>query len=205
MKLGLACDGGPPPPALLDLLGTAGLPVTAAVGAGPPVLIQAEGDAWALAPGVDVLTACLHGALDVAVVGKDLLLERQPELFELLDLRVDLDHLVYAGVADSSRGEPSRPRVATPYPGCTWRYFAAAGRQVEPIAFRVATLAPALGLADGVVDLQSRVEAEAPDLVVREEIAACSLRLVAGRAARTLCAGRLEDLVERLRATLEGS
>jgi len=76
---------------------------------------------------------------------------------------------------------------------------------VEPIAFRVATLAPALGLADGVVDLQSRVEAEAPDLVVWEEIAACSLRLVAGRAARTLCAGRLEDLVERLRATLEGS
>ena len=104
MKLGLACDGGPLPAALLDLLGTAGLPVTAAVGAGPPVLIQADGYAWALAPGVDVLTACLHGALDVAVVGKDLLLERQPELFELLDLRVGPDHLVYAGVAGSSRG-----------------------------------------------------------------------------------------------------
>ena len=205
MKLGLACDGGPPPAALLDLLGTAGLPVTATVGAAPPVLIQADGDAWALAPGVDVLTACLHGALDVAVVGKDLLLERQPELFELLDLRVGPDHLVYAGVAGSSRGEPSRPRVATPYPGCTWRYFTAAGRQVEPIDFRVATLAPALGLADGVVDLQSRIEAEAPDLVLREEIAACSLRLVAGRAARTLHAGRLEDLVERLRVALEAS
>jgi len=205
VKLGLACDGGPPLAALLDLLGAAGLPVAAAVGAAPPVFIEADGDAWALAPGVDVLTACLHGALDVAVVGKDLLLERQPELFELLDMRISPDQLVYAAVADSGRGEPSRLRVATPYPGCTWRYFTAAGRQVEPIDFRVATLAPALGLADGVVDLQSRIEAEAPDLVLREEIAACSLRLVAGRAARTLHAGRLEDLVERLRVALEAS
>ena len=55
------------------------------------------------------------------------------------------------------------------------------------------------------MDLRSRIAQEAPELVVREEIAACSLRLVAGRAARTLCAGRLEDLVERLRSALEGS
>jgi ATP phosphoribosyltransferase len=205
VRLGLACDGGSPPAALLDLLGEAGLPVPAAVGAGPSVLIRAEDDVWARAPGVDVLTACLHGALDVAVVGKDLLLERQPELFELLDLRVGPDRLVYAGVAGRDRGEPSRPRVATPYPGCTRRHFAASGRQVDAIEFRAATLALALGLADDVVDLQSRIEAEAPFLVVREEIAACSLRLVVGRAARTLCAARLEDLVERLRAALEGS
>ena len=205
MRLGLACDGGPPPAALIDVLGAAGLPVAAMAGADPPALIQAEGDSWALAPGADVLTACLRGALDVAIVGKDLLLERRPGVFELLDLRVSLDHLVYAGVAGNGRGEPLRLRVATPYPGCTWRYFAGAGRQVEPIAFRVTALAPALGLADGVVDLRSRIAQEAPELVVREEIAACSLRLVAGRAARTLCAGRLEDLVERLRSALEGS
>jgi ATP phosphoribosyltransferase len=205
VRLGLACDGGSPPVALLDLLGEAGLPVAAVVGAGPSVLIPVADDMWALAPGVDVLTACRHGALDVAVVGKDLLLETQPELFELVDLGISPDRLVYAGVAGSRRGEPSRPRVATPYPGCTRRHFAAAGRQVEPIIFSVAALAPALGLADGVVELQSRVEAEAPDLVVWEEIAACSLRLVVGRAARTLHAGRLEDLVERLRAALEGS
>jgi ATP phosphoribosyltransferase len=204
VKLGLACDDGPPPATLFDLLGAAGLPVAAVAGADPPALIQAEGDAWALAPGADVLTACLRGVLDVAIVGKDLLLERQPDLAELLDLRLSTDELVYAGVPGSDRGEPPRPRVATPYPGCTWRYFAGAGRQVEPIAFRVAALAPALGLADGVMDLRSRIEAEAPGLVVREEIAACSLRLVAGRAARILYAGRLEDLVERLRSAVGG-
>jgi ATP phosphoribosyltransferase len=187
------------------VLGAAGLPVAAVAGADPPALIQAEGDSWALAPGVDVLTACLRGALDVAIVGKDLLLERRPGVFELLDLRVNPDHLVYAGVAGNGCGEPPRLHVATPYPGCTWRYFAGTGRQVEPIAFRVAALAPALGLADGVVDLRSRIAQEAPELVVREEIAACSLRLVAGGAARTLCAGRLEGLVERLRSAVEAS
>lgn len=205
MKIGLAGDGGPAPAALLDLLGEAGLPVAAAVGASSPAFVRADDDAWAFAPGADLLTACLHGALDAAVVGKDLLLERQPELVELLDLRLNPDRLVYAVAAGSRSGEPSRPRVATPYPGCTWRYFTAAGRQVEPIDFSVASLAPALGLADGVVDLESRIRDEAPDLVVVEEIAACSLRLVAGRAARTLCFGRLEELVERLRAALEGA
>lgn len=205
MKLGLACDDGPPPAALLELLGAAGLPVAAVAGAVPPALIPADDDAWVLASGVDVLTACLRGALDVVVVGKDLLLERQPRVSELLDLRVCRDRLVYAVVQGAGRGRPSRPRVATPYPACTCRHFAASGRQVEAIDFRVATLAPALGLADGVVDLQSRVDAQAPPLIVQEEIAACSLRLVAGRAARTLHAERLEDLVERLRAALEGT
>lgn len=205
MKLGLACDDGPPPAALVDLLGAAGLSAAATDGLRSPAFVQSDGDAWALAPGLDLLTACLLGALDVAVVGKDLLLEHQPEVFELLDLRLSPDELVYAGVAGSGRGEPSRPRVATPYPGCTRRYFAAAGRQVEPVALRAATLAPALGLADGVVELRSRVEAEAPDLVVRQRIAGSSLRLVAGRAARTLHAGRLEDLVERLRVVLGAS
>ena len=204
MKLGLACDGGPPPD-LLELLGAAGLPVAVLAGATSPAFVPADGDAWVLAPGLDVLTACLRGALDVAVVGKDLLLERQPEVFELLDLRVGSDRLVYAGPPVAGRDRPSRPRVATPYPGCTRRYFAATGRQVEPIDFSVAALAPALGLADGVVDLRSRIDARGPHLIGHEDIAACSLRLVVNRAARTLHAGRLEDVVERLRAALEGS
>ena len=203
MKLGLACDGCPPPAAVLDLLGAAGLPVAAAAAARSPAFVWAADDAWALAPGADLLTACLRGVLDAAIVGKDLLLERRPAVSELLDLRLSPDRIVYAVAPDGGRGEPSRPRVATPYPRCTRRYFAAAGRQVEPIAFGEASLAPELGLADGVVDLESRIRAGAPGLVVREEFAACSLRLVAGRAARTLSSGRLEDLLERLRAALE--
>ena len=105
----------------------------------------------------------------------------------------------------------SRPRVATRYPHVTRRHFAASGRQVELVAFEAASLAPGLGIADGVVELRSRLvldDASAgagrpAELLVREEIAACSARLVAGRAARALGGERLAELLERLRASVE--
>ena len=212
MKLGLACDGGPPPSHVLDLLERAGLPAGALRGVPGPALLDAGDATWLLAPGADVLEACARGALDAGVAGKDLLLELAPPVHELLDLRVCRDVLVYAtpepGAGVLHRG---RPRVATRYPRVTRRHFAATGRQVELVAFDAAPLAPGLGIADGVVELRSRLaldDASAgagrpAELLVREEIAACSARLVAGRAARALGGERLAELLERLRASVE--
>ena len=119
------------------------------------------GDAtWLLAPGADVLEACARGALDAAVVGKDLLLELAPQVHELLDLRVCRGRLVYA-VAGAGRRDVlgrGRPRVATRYPRRDARATSPPrGRQVELVAFGAAALAPALGIADGVVELRSRL------------------------------------------------
>jgi len=212
VKLGLACDGGPPPSHVLDLLERAGLPAGALRGVPGPALLDAGDATWLLAPGADVLEACARGALDAGVAGKDLLLELAPPVHELLDLRVCRDVLVYAtpepGAGVLRRG---RPRVATRYPRVTRRHFAATGRQVELVAFDAAPLAPGLGIADGVVELRSRLaldDASAgagrpAELLVREEIAACSARLVAGRAARALGGERLAELLERLRASVE--
>lgn len=212
MKLGLACDGGSPPPEMLDLLERAGLPSGALRGAAGPALADAGEVVWLLAPGADVLEACARGALDAGVAGKDLLLELSPQVHELLDLRVCADALVYAtpelGAAALRRG---RPRVATRYPRVTRRHFAASGRQVALVAFEAAPLAPGLGIADGVVELRSRLALEVAvgadrrpsGLQVREELAACSARLVAGRAARALGGERLAELLERLRAAVE--
>ena len=212
MKLGLACDGGPPPSHLLDLLEQAGLSAGALRSVAGPALVDAGDAVWLLAPGADVLEACARGALDAGVAGKDLLLELAPPVHELLDLQVGRDVLVYAtpepGAGVLRRG---RPRVATRYPRVTRRHFAATGRQVELVAFDAAPLAPGLGIADGVVELRSRLvldDASAgagrpAELLVREEIAACSARLVAGRAARALGGERLAELLERLRASVE--
>lgn len=212
MKLGLACDGGPPPSHVLDLLERAGLPAGALRGVPGPALLDAGDATWLLAPGADVLEACARGALDAGVAGKDLLLELAPPVHELLDLRVCRDVLVYAtpepGAGALRRG---RPRVATRYPRVTRRHFAATGRQVELVAFDAAPLAPGLGIADGVVELRSRLTLDdgsagpgrPAELRVREEIAACSARLVAGRAARALGGERLAELLERLRASVE--
>ena len=211
MRLGLACDAGPPPAQLLDLFEQAGLPAGDLRAVAGPALVH-NGDAtWLLASGADVVEACVRGALDAGVVGKDLLLELAPQVHELLDLRVCPDALVYATPEpDTGVRHRGRPRVATRYPLVTRRHFAASGRQVEPVAFDAAALAPGLGLADGAVELRSRLVSDEgiagagalAGLIEREEIAACSPRLVAGRAARALGGERLADLLERLRAAL---
>jgi len=212
VKLGLACDGGPPPLQVLDLLERAGLPAGSLRFEAGPAIVDAGEVTWLLAPGADVLEACSRGALDGGVAGKDLLLELAPQVHELLDLRVCRDVLVYAtpepGAGVLGRG---RPRVATRYPRVTRRHFAATGRQVELVAFDAAPLAPGLGIADGVVELRSRLVLDdggagagrPAALRVREEIASCSARLVAGRAARALGGERLADLVGSMRASVE--
>jgi len=208
VKLGLACDGAPAPAPVLDLLERTGLPAGALRAVAGPALVDAGDVSWFLAPGADVLEACVRGALDAGVAGKDLLLELGPPVHELLDLRVCPDALVYATPEpDAGVRRRGRPRVATRYPHVTRRHFAVSGRQVELVAFDAAPLAPDLGIADGVVELRSRLVpagAGRPDgLRVREEIAACSARLVAGRAARALGSARLAELLERLRALVE--
>jgi ATP phosphoribosyltransferase len=212
VKLGLACEGGLLPAQLLDRLELAGLPAGDVRGVAGPALVDAGEVTWLLAPGVDVLEACVRGALDAGVAGKDLLLESTAQVHELLDLRVCRDALVYAtpeaGALALRRG---RPRVATRYPRVTRRHFAASGRQVALVAFGAAPLAPGLGIADGVVELRSRLARDdaaagagrPPGLQVREEIATCSARLVAGRAARALGGERLAELLERLRTAVE--
>jgi ATP phosphoribosyltransferase len=212
VKLGLACDAGPSPAPVLELLVRAGVPVDALRGVAGPALVHAADVTWLLAPGSDVLEACARGALDAGIAGKDLLLELAPPVHELLDLRVCRDVLVYAapepGGAAAGRG---RPRVATRYPRLTRRHFAASGRQVEVVAFDAAALAPGLGIADGVVELRAKLGADDADagpgqatgLHVHEALADCSARLVAGRAARALGGERLAGLVERLRAARE--
>ena len=207
MRLGLACDGAPPPEPLLDLLERAGLPADDVRGVAGPALLAAAETTWLLAPGADVLEACARGALDAGVVGKELLLELSPQVHELLDLRVCPAALVYATPAPPARTTAcGRPRVATPYPRVTRRHFAARGRQLELVAFEAAALAAGLGIADGVVVLSgdpvTAARVLSGELVVREEIVACSPRLVAGRAARALGADRLAELLEHLRAAL---
>jgi len=205
VRLGVATADGGAPAGLVDVLEAAGLPGEVLRAAPTASLVIAGDTTWVPAAGADVLAGCMRGALDAGIVGKDLLLEEEPDVYELLDLGVCRDAIVYAMPRGMTPGRSrSRPRVATPYPRVARRHFGATGRQVEAIAFGAAALAPALGIAEGVLDLRSRVELAPLDLEVREEVATVSLRLVAGRAAHTLRAPELAALLERLRPSLEG-
>lgn len=206
MRIGVACEAGPPPAEVLDLLEAAGLPAASLPEAETPALLSHAGGLWFLGSAADVLRACDRGALDAGIVGSDELLEGRHGVADLLDLRCRRDDLVYA-VAGAGEKPDRRPRIATRHPETARRHFAAAGAQPEIITVDAPALAPGLGLADGVVDLRSRLvaaRAGAQELREREVVAACSARLVAARAARVLLRDEINSLADRLRAVLEG-
>ena len=87
-------------------------------------------------------------------------------------------------------------RIATKYPRIAERHFEETGRQAEVIEVKGSVeLAPLVGLADGIVDLVATGRTlEENDLEVREEIAACTARLVANRVAHKLRAAEVDEL-----------
>jgi ATP phosphoribosyltransferase len=155
----------------------------------------------------DVPTYVEAGAADLGITGKDVLMEQRDRVvYELLDLRYGACRMVLAGrVGDERLGESERRlgamRIATKYPRVAERYFEDTGRQAEVIEVKGSVeLAPAAGLADGIVDLVATGRTLADnELEVREEIARCTARLVANRVVHKLRAAEVDSLVERLR------
>jgi len=155
----------------------------------------------------DVPTYVEAGAAHLGITGKDILLE-QPDraVYELLDLRYGACRMVLAGRRGDERLSESQRRlgamrIATKYPRLAERWFEESGRQVEVIEVKGSVeLAPLVGLADGIVDLVDTGRTlEENELEVREEIAACTARLIANRVAHKLRASEIDGLAGRLR------
>lgn len=141
-----------------------------------------------------------HGAADIGVCGKDVLMESGADVLELLDLKLGGCRLAVAGKPDFVEN-PSLPlRVATKYPAATRRYYAAQSRSVEIIKLHGSIeLAPLLGLADVIVDIvESGSTLRENNLAVLAEVAPSSARLIVNRAAWRFKTGTIQKLAERL-------
>ena len=131
----------------------------------------------------DVPTYVEYGAADLGIVGKDILLEQEPDVYEPLDLGFGFCRLVVAEPKQLwERDDPSKwswVRVATKYPVLTERYFSERGIQVEMVRLDGSIeLAPLVGLADRIVDLvQSGETLRANGLVEVAEITRSTARL----------------------------
>jgi ATP phosphoribosyltransferase len=158
----------------------------------------------------DVPTYVQYGAADVGIVGKDILLEQEPDVYEPLDLGFGACRLVVAEPRELwERDDPSRwswVRVATKYPRLTERYFSERGIQVEIVRLDGSIeLAPLVGLADRIVDLvQSGETLRANGLVEVAEITRSTARLIVNRAslktAHASVSGLIDDMKKRVRA-----
>jgi ATP phosphoribosyltransferase len=156
----------------------------------------------------DVPTYVEAGAADIGVVGKDVLMEQEGrEVFELLDLGFGGCRMVLATV----EGEPDPAaealrrlgvmRVATKYPRTAARWFERTGRQAEIVEVKGSVeLAPLTGLVEAIVDLTATgTTLRENRLVVREEIAVSTARLIANPVAHKLKARAIDGVLERLR------
>ena len=152
----------------------------------------------------DVPTYVEYGAADLGVVGKDVLMEQDNDVYEPLDLRFGACRIAVAAL----RGQQSRDRlsskirVATKYPRITERYFNQRGVPVEIIKlYGSIELAPIVGLADRIVDLvETGNTLKAHDLVEVECIAMSTARLIVNRASLKLKHAAVTELIKKLRA-----
>ncbi len=177
----------------------------------------------------DVPTYVEHGAVDAGIVGADVLMEQTTDVYEPLDLGFGGCRLAVAAPDGSARetrrtavGSAKRPspnlmslargrhatklRVATKYPNLAEQFFTQKGMPIEIIKlYGSIELAPLVGLADCIVDLVSTGKTlRAHHLAVVEVIAESTARLIVNRASLKLKYRRVNDLIEALRAGLEG-
>lgn len=191
----------------LAALAAAGLPVDALAEGGRRLLVASGDVAYVLARPTDVPTYVAHGAADIGVVGKDVLLESEADILELVDLGYGTCRFVVAAPEDSIDRSLDDYRhlgsleVATKYPRVAERHFQRRGIQVEIIKLGGSVeLAPQVGLSDWIVDLVSTGRTLRENrLAIVEEIATCTARLIANRASYA----RDRERIAALAATLE--
>lgn len=156
----------------------------------------------------DVPTYVEAGAADLGITGKDVLMEqRERDVYELRDLGYGRCRMVLATVdgPDPSVEALRRlgvMRVATKYPRIASAYFERTGRQAEIVEVKGSVeLAPLTGLVEAIVDLTATgTTLRENGLVIREEIAVATARLIANPVAHKLKAEAIDDILERLRA-----
>lgn len=157
-----------------------------------------------LAKPTDVPTYVEYGVADLGVVGKDVLLEEEREVYELLDLQIGLCRLSIAGLPT---WQPHRfPRVATKYPHVASSYFRQQGQQVEVIRLNGSIeLAPIVGLADRIVDIVSTGRTlQENGLIELEKIQDITSRLIANQVSYRMRRQEVQRLIERLKQVIEG-
>jgi len=158
---------------------------------------------FVLAKPLDIPTYVEYGATDLGVVGEDVLREQNRDVYEPLELGLGVCRLVVAG-PPSARDQNLRLltnlRIATKYPRLAREHFRRLGMSPEIIPLNGSIeLAPAVGLADLLVDLvQTGRTLRENGLVELETILTSQATLIVNRAAHKMRFERIRALIRQL-------
>ena len=153
----------------------------------------------------DVAIYVERGAADIGVAGKDILLEYEPEVYELMDLDIGKCRMAVAAMKDF-RDDPQRTlRVATKFSNIAQQYYNSMGRDIDIIHLNGSIeIAPILGLSDVIVDIvETGTTLKENNLEVRETIVPISARLIANKASFKFKTAPIEKLLKEMQAQME--
>ena len=148
----------------------------------------------------DVAIYVERGAADIGVAGKDILLEYQPDVYELLDLQMGKCRMAVAA-KNGFRDDPRRTlRVATKFSNIARQYYLSKGRDIDIIHLNGSIeIAPILGLSDVIVDIvETGATLKENDLVVTQTIVPISARLIANKANYKFKCQRIDQLTQSI-------
>lgn len=158
-----------------------------------------------LAKPTDVTTYVEHGVADAGIAGKDVMLEEERDVYEILDLKISKCRLAVAGLPQVEIWGAA-PRVATKYPNAASKYFREQGEQVEIIKLNGSVeLAPLVGLAERIVDIVSTGQTlKENGLVEHEKICDITSRLIVNPVSYRMKDQIIDELAARLSFVVEG-
>lgn len=142
----------------------------------------------------DVAIYVERGAADAGVVGKDVILEQSPDVYELCDLGIGRCRMAVAAPADFYDDVSRKLRVATKYPHIAREYYAGLGREIDIIKLSGSIeTAPVIGMSDVIVDIvETGQTLKENNLHVIDTVVSISARLVANRAS---CKFQKDDIM----------
>ncbi len=149
----------------------------------------------------DVAIYVERGAADIGVAGKDILLEYEPDVYELLDLDIGKCRMAVAAKKDFRDNTDRTLRVATKFTNIAKNYYAGIGRDIDIIKLNGSIeIAPILDLSDVIVDIvETGTTLLENDLQPFVNIVPISARLIANKSSFKF----KNDMIEKIRKGLE--
>lgn len=155
----------------------------------------------------DVAIYVEHGAADIGVAGKDILLEYEPDVYELMDLDIGKCRMAVAAKKDFYDDVEKTLKVATKFTNITKNYYGKLGRDIDIIHLNGSIeIAPILGLSDVIVDIvETGTTLKENNLEVIESIVDISARLISNKSSFKFKNSLIEKLTDEISKQMEES